>query len=120
MSCPEADSESASGPGSATAANRRPEHNWRPTVVHGAALWLLLGVAASLPLSGPVEFGIAVAAVFVVPVLPVALCCDYLQARAYNECSPGVSAYASNLWRDLMTTLWSREPLGSARTSLEC
>jgi len=120
MSCPEADSESASGPGSATAANRRPEHNWRPTVVHGAALWLLLGVAAALPLSGPVEFGIAVAAVFVVPVLPVALCCDYLQARAYNECSPGVTAYASNLWQDVQTTVVHRTPLGSDRQLLSC
>jgi len=98
----------------------QPTHNWRPTAVHGAALWLLLAVAAALPLGGPLTLGIAAVAVLAAPVLPVALYCDYRQARAYNKCSPGITAYAGNLWHDLVTTVREREPLGSARVRMQC
>lgn len=96
-------------------AGDRPAHNWRPTVVHGAAAWLLVGLAATVVQSGPVTLGVTVAGVFVAPVLPVALYCDYRQARAVGSCGPGVVAYCRNLGRDVVTTLTGREPLGSAR-----
>lgn len=108
MSCPPA----GDGPESAT---QRPTHNWRPTVVQGAALWLLLAVALAAPLGGALELGVALAGLFIAPVLPVALCCDYRQARRYGECSPGVVPYLENLGVDLATTLTRDEPLGSAR-----
>ena len=101
-------------------ATGQPAHNWRPTVVHGAALWLLLGIAAALPVGGPLTLGITVVAVLAAPAFPVALYCDYRQARASNRCDPGVAAYAGNLRHDLVTTVRDREPLGSARTRVEC
>ena len=118
MSCPERKPSGRLEPGAV--AGELPTHNWRPTVVHGAALWLLVGVAAALPLGGAFGFGLAVVAVFVVPVFPVALCCDYRQARALGECAPGVVAYGKNLGHDLLTTLVYREPLGSDRGLLDC
>jgi len=98
----------------------QPTHNWRPTVVHGAALWLLLSVAAALPLGGPLSLGIAALAVLAAPMFPVSLYCDYRQARARGECEPGVAAYARNLWRDVVTTVARRTPLGSERRLLDC
>ena len=97
-----------------------PAHNWRPTVVQGGALWLLVGVAWLLPLSGPLALGTAVVSVFVAPVLPVALWCDYLQARAHGECNAGAGAYVETLARDVLTTVRDRDPLGSARRRLDC
>ncbi|WP_277540094.1 hypothetical protein [Haloarcula laminariae] len=97
-----------------------PGHNWRPTVVHGAAAWLLVGLAATVVQGGPVELGVTVAGVFVAPVLPVALYCDYHQARAADACAPGLVAYGRNLARDLLTTLIAREPLGNGRTRFDC
>lgn len=96
-------------------AGERPTHNWRPTVVHGAAAWLLVGLAATVVQSGPLALGVTVAGVFVAPVLPVALYCDYRQARAVGSCDPGIAAYSRNLGRDVLTTLAGRGPLGSAR-----
>ncbi|WP_324663386.1 hypothetical protein [Haloarcula sediminis] len=101
-------------------AGDRPAHDWRPTVVHGAAAWLLVGLAAAVVQSGPVALGVTVAGVFVAPVLPVALYCDYRQARAAGSCDPGIAAYCRNLGRDVLTTLLAREPLGSGRTRFDC
>lgn len=106
------DSERSGRSGSRTPGH---EHNWRATVIHGGVLWLLVGLAGALPLGEPFGFGVAVVAVLVVPVLPVALCCDYQQTRAVAACEPGVAAYARHLGRDLLTTLRRQEPLGSDR-----
>ncbi|MDS0280885.1 hypothetical protein [Haloarcula onubensis] len=111
MSCPQTDEDTAS----ASPAVARPGHNWRPTVVQGALLWLVVGTAWLLPLAGPLSLGTAAVSVFVAPVLPVALCCDYRQARANGECGAGVGAYLRNLAADVLTTVRDREPLGSAR-----
>lgn len=119
MSCPPTDDGSWNRL-ARRGATGRPEHNWRPTVVHGAALWLLLGVAAALPLGAPVDLGVAAAGVLVVPALPVALWCDYRQARAYNDCGAGASAYVRNLARDVLSRVVDGEALGSARTRFEC
>jgi len=78
-------------------------------------MWVLLGVAMLLPLGGPAQFAVGIVGLFTAPVFPVALCCDYRQARAYGECAPGVGAYLRNLGHDVATTLTRRDPLGSAR-----
>jgi len=98
----------------------QPTHNWRPTVVHGAVLWLLLGVAATLARGGALTLGIAAVAVLAAPVFPVALYCDYRQARTRGECEPGIVAYARNLGRDVLTTIFHQTPLGSDRQLLGC
>ena len=97
----------------------QPVHNWRPTVVHGALLWLLLGVGFVLPLGGQFSLGLGIIALFVVPVFPVALCCDYRQARAAGECDPGLRAYLHSLGADVVTTVTEGESLGSERGRAE-
>ncbi|MBX0322133.1 hypothetical protein EGH21_03705 [Halomicroarcula sp. F13] len=107
-------------PASDASRGRVPTHNWRPTVVHGAVLWaLLLGAALAVPAGHPLELGVAVAGVFVLPVLPVALCCDYRQARRAGTCGPGVAAYLANLARDVRTTLTRGDALGSERRAFD-
>ncbi|QIO21984.1 hypothetical protein [Haloarcula sp. JP-L23] len=107
-------------PASDASRGRLPAHNWRPTVVHGAILWtLLLGAALVVPAGHPLELGVAVAGVFVLPTLPVALCCDYRQARRAGACDPGVEAYLRNLAYDVRTTLIRGDSLGSERRAFD-
>ncbi|WP_254279907.1 hypothetical protein [Haloarcula marina] len=124
MSCPRAGASgepSQSGAGSDAAVGRFPPHNWRPTVVHGALLWVVLAVAATLvPAGNPLEIGVAVVGVFTGPVLPVALSCDYLQSRRAGACAPGLRAYLANVARDVRTTLTRGDSLGSERRPFEC
>ncbi|WP_276270768.1 hypothetical protein [Haloarcula litorea] len=118
MSHPSSHTDPTPGDQSVGSATERttPTHNWRPTVVHGAAALALLGVAAlAVPAGHPLSVGVGVAAVLVAPTLPVALYCDYRQARRAGTCDPGPAAYLRNLARDVRGTVAGESALGSAR-----
>ena len=93
-----------------------PAHNWRHTVVYGLVFWaVVLGAWVAVPAGHPFQLGVALSGLFAAPLLPVALCCDYRQAREFGTCDPGVRAYLANLATDLATAITGRRPLGDER-----
>ncbi len=58
---------------------------------------------ARRPTGHPFQLGVTLSGLFAAPLLPVALWCDYRQAREFGTCDPGLQAYLSNLIRDIKT-----------------
>ena len=93
-----------------------PAHNWRHTVVYGAVFWTVVATAwLAVPAGHPFQLGVTLSGLFAAPLLPVALWCDYRQARRVGTCDPGVRAYLSNLRRDITTAAIGRSALGDQR-----
>jgi len=127
MSCPVSPStaESPDGaatgdtPGDASSGARGyglPAHNWRHTVVYGVVSWTVVTAAwLAVPAGHPFQLGITLSGLFAAPLLPVALCCDYRQARRVGACDPGIRAYLSNLVRDIKTAVTGQSALGDQR-----
>ncbi|MBV0903621.1 hypothetical protein [Haloarcula salina] len=125
MSCP-CSLDAGAPPGDASAdaedtrsrerGGRLPTHNWRHTVVYGLVFWaVVIGAWIAVPAGHPFQLGVALSGLFAAPLLPVALCCDYRQARQFGTCEPGVRAYLANLATDLATALAGRRALGDER-----
>ncbi|GCF14270.1 hypothetical protein Harman_22050 [Haloarcula mannanilytica] len=74
-----------------------------------AAAWLVV------PAGHPFQLGVTLSGLFAAPLLPVALCCDYRQARHIGTCDPGPRAYLSNLARDIKTAVTGQSALGDQR-----
>jgi hypothetical protein len=106
-------------PGDASSAARGyglPAHNWRHTVVYGVVSWTVVATAwLILPAGHPFQLGITLSGLFAAPLLPVALWCDYRQARGFGTCDPGPQAYLSNLVRDIKTAVTGQSDLGDQR-----
>ncbi|MDS0220509.1 hypothetical protein NDI54_03990 [Haloarcula sp. S1AR25-5A] len=127
MSCPvsPSSSESPGGPvaGDASAdapshdrGYELPAHNWRHTVIYGAVFWAVVAAAwLVVPAGHPFQLGVTLSGLFAAPLLPVALCCDYRQARHVGTCDPGPRAYLSNLVRDIKTAVTGQSTLGDQR-----
>jgi hypothetical protein len=127
MSCPlsSATGESTGGPvtdGTPDDASSRirgyelPTHNWRHTVVYGVVFWAVVAAAwLAVPAGHPFQLGVTLSGLFAAPLLPVALCCDYRQARHVGTCDPGFRAYLSNLVRDVKTAATGQSALGDQR-----
>lgn len=96
-----------------------PRHNWRPTVVQGGAVWLLLTAVFAAPLGATAQLGAGLVGLCTAPIVPVALYCDYRQTQRHEKCAPGVGTYLRNLGHDVVTTLTERESLGSERGRLD-
>ncbi|MFB6224322.1 MAG: hypothetical protein ABEH86_11700 [Haloarcula sp.] len=93
-----------------------PVHNWRHTVIYGVVFWAtVVGGWLVVPASHPLQLGVALSGLFAAPLLPVALYCDYHQARRGGTCDPGLRAYLSNLVRDITTAVTGRSGLGEQR-----
>jgi hypothetical protein len=93
-----------------------PAHNWRHTVLYGVVSWAVVAAAwLAVPAGHPFQLGVTLSGLFAAPLLPVALCCDYQQARRVGTCDPGLRAYLSNLVRDVKTTVTGRSELGDQR-----
>jgi len=93
-----------------------PTHNWRHTVVYGAVFWAIVAAAwLAVPAGHPFQLGVTLSGLFAAPLLPVALWCDYRQARGFGTCDPGVQAYLSNLIRDIKTAGTGQSALGDQR-----
>lgn len=129
MSCPSTPSpgESQSGPAVGSAPDEThggdlPAHNWRHTVSYGLVFWAAVAAAWLLvPAGHPLQLGVVLSGLFAAPLLPVALCCDYRQARRIGACEPDVRAYLSNLGRDIATAIAGRRALGEERREfLQC
>lgn len=85
-------------------------------MVYGLVFWaVVLGAWVAVPAGHPFQLGVALSGLFAAPLLPVALCCDYRQAREFGTCDPGVRAYLANLATDLATAITGRRPLGDER-----
>ena len=93
-----------------------PTHNWRHTVVYGVVFWAVVAAAwLAVPASHPFQLGVTLSGLFAAPLLPVALWCDYRQARGFGTCDPGLRAYLSNLIRDIKTAGTGQSALGDQR-----
>lgn len=93
-----------------------PTHNWRHTVVYGIVFWAVVAAAwLAVPASHPFQLGVTLSGLFAAPLLPVALWCDYRQARGFGTCDPGPRAYLSNLVRDIKTAGTGQSSLGDQR-----
>jgi len=93
-----------------------PAHNWRHTVIYGVVFWTVVVAAwLAVPSGHPFRVGVTLSGLFAAPLLPVALCCDYRQARGVGACGPGVRAYLSNLVRDIATAVTGQSALGDQR-----
>jgi hypothetical protein len=93
-----------------------PTHNWRHTVIYGVVFWAVVAAAwLAVPAGHPFQLGVTLSGLFAAPLLPVALCCDYRQARRVGTCDPGLRAYLSNLVRDIKTAVTGQSALGDQR-----
>ena len=93
-----------------------PTHNWQHTVIYGVVFWAVVAAAwLAVPAGHPFQLGVTPSGLFAAPLLPVALCCDYRQARGVGACGPGVRAYLSNLVRDIATAVTGQSALGDQR-----
>jgi len=127
MSCPVSPStgESPGGPvtggapddsSSRSRGYELPTHNWRHTVIYGVVFWAVVAATwLAVPAGHPFQLGVTLSGVFAAPLLPVALCCDYRQARRVGTCDPGLRAYLSNLVRDIKTAVTGQSALGDQR-----
>ncbi|KZX47342.1 hypothetical protein [Haloarcula sp. K1] len=93
-----------------------PTHNWRHTVIYGVVFWAVVAAAwLAVPAGHPFQLGVTLSGLFAAPLLPVALYCDYRQARRVGTCDPGLRAYLSNLVRDIKTAVTGQSALGDQR-----
>jgi hypothetical protein len=93
-----------------------PAHNWRHTVIYGVVFWAVVAAAwLVVPAGHPFQLGVTLSGLFAAPLLPVALCCDYQQARRVGTCDPGPRAYLSNLVLDIKTAVTGQSALGDQR-----
>ncbi|KOX93621.1 hypothetical protein [Haloarcula rubripromontorii] len=93
-----------------------PTHNWRHTLIYGVVFWAVVAAAwLAVPAGHPFQLGVTLSGLFAAPLLPVALWCDYRQARAVGTCDPGLRAYLSNLGRDIKTAGTGQSALGDER-----
>ncbi|AUG48270.1 hypothetical protein BVU17_12330 [Haloarcula taiwanensis] len=93
-----------------------PTHNWRHTLIYGVVFWAVVAAAwLAVPTGHPFQLGVTLSGLFAAPLLPVALLCDYRQAREFGTCEPGLRAYLSNLARDIKTAGTGQSALGDER-----
>ncbi|KAA9399941.1 hypothetical protein Har1130_02335 [Haloarcula sp. CBA1130] len=93
-----------------------PTHNWRHTVIYGVVFWAVVAATwLAVPVGHPFQLGVTISGLFAAPLLPVALYCDYRQARRVGTCEPGPRAYCVNFVRDIKTAVTGQSALGDQR-----
>jgi hypothetical protein len=98
---------------------RLPANNWRAIICQGLVFWIVVFTGfLGLPPRHPLQFGVAIATIYVVPLVPIGLYLDVRQAHRTSECRLAVRTYARNLARDFANCVRRDSSLGDARRDL--
>lgn len=111
--------KAASKSAQATTRPRLPANNWRAIICQGLALWVVVFAGfLGLPPRHPLQFGVAIATIYVVPLVPISLYLDVRQAHRTSGCQLTVRTYARNLACDFANCVRRDGSLGDARRDL--
>lgn len=103
----------------ATTRPRLPANNWRVIICQGLVFWIVVFAGfLGLPPRHPLQFGVAIATIYVVPLVPIGLYLDVRQAHRTSECRLTVRTYARNLARDFVNCFPRDSSFGDSRQDL--
>jgi hypothetical protein len=111
--------KAASKRAQATTRPRLLANNWRAIICQGLVFWIVVFAGfLGFPPGHPLQLGVAIATIYVAPLVPIGLYLDVRQAHRTSGCRLTVRTYARNLARDFANCFRRNVSLGDARRDL--